>query len=141
MRLCFAALALVLFSCTLSNLTPQSRFSDAAYHVNDAARWGQLDLASQYVALEYKAQFMSRRAEWGERISVAEVDVVFMNIDREHDRATSEINLSWLVDGISLHKCVITQTWRSERGQFRLIEEKLKKGDPGLFAGATSQAP
>jgi len=125
--------ALALASCTLSNLTPQSRFSDAAYRVNDTARWGQLDLASEYVDASYKSRFLSRRREWGERISVAEVDVVFMNIDREHDRATSEVNLSWLVDGISLYKSVITQTWKSERGQFRLLDEKLKKGDPGLF--------
>lgn len=128
-------LSCVLFAaCTLSNMTPQARFSDAAYRVNDAARWGQLDLASEYVASSYRTKFLSRRKDWGEGLSVAEVDVVYMRIDKENDRAVSEVNLSWTNDGITLRKSVITQTWKSSRGQFRLLDEQLKKGDPGLFA-------
>lgn len=129
-----ATLLVALASCTLSNMTPQARFSDAAYRVNDTARWGQLDLASEHVAPSYQPRFLERRREWGDRITIAEVDVAFMNLDKENDMALSEIHLSWMSDGISLRKSVITQIWRRERSQFKLVDEKIKKGAPDIFA-------
>ena len=135
------AVSLAWGGCTLSNLTPQQRFSDAAYEVNDAARWGQLDIASEHVAPHYRTRFLELRREWGERISVAEADVVHMHIDREKDRAFSVVNLTWTNDGITVRKSVVSQTWTSQRGKFRLIEETLKSGDPALFAASTPSAP
>lgn len=120
--------------CTLSNLSPQSRFSDATYQVNDAARWGQLDLASEHVAPAYRSLFLARRAEWGERVNIAEVEVVHMHIDRDRDRAYSIVNLSWTNDGITLRKSVLSQVWAMRRGTFRLFEESVKSGDKALFA-------
>jgi hypothetical protein len=120
--------------CTLANLTPQSRFSDATFELNDAARWGQLDIASERVAPEYRARFLARRRGWSEGVSIAEADVVHMRIDREKDRAYSVVNVSWMNDGITLRKSVIAQTWKSDRSHFWLSEETIKSGDPALFA-------
>jgi hypothetical protein len=131
-----AALAVLVLcaGCTLSNLTPQSRFSDATYQVNDASRWGQLDLATAHVAPAYRPLFLARRAEWGERINIAEIEVVHMHIDRDRDQAFSIVNLSWTNDGITLRKSVLSQVWAMRRGTFRLTEETVKSGDEALFA-------
>lgn len=131
---CLSALVLCA-SCTLSNLTPQARFSDATFLVNDSSRWGQLDVASSQVAPSYRARFLARREGWGERISIAEADVVHMHIDREKDEAYSVVNVTWTSDNITVRKSVISQVWSSRRGQFRLQDETLKSGDPGLFQG------
>jgi hypothetical protein len=133
---CRSLMALALCaSCTLSNLTPQARFSDATFLVNDSSRWGQLDVAISQVAPSYQTRFLARREGWGERISIAEADIVHMHIDREKDEAYSVVNVVWTSDNITVRKSVISQVWSSRRGQFRLKDETLKSGDPALFQG------
>lgn len=127
--------------CTLSNLTPQARFSESVYTLNDAARWGQVDLAARSVSPKYKPRFEARRVAWGEGVSVAEVELLYQALAEDKESAVSEVSISWTdASGVNLHKSVLTQTWANEHGNFRLVDEKLKKGDPGLFA-ADSTTP
>lgn len=133
-RAALSALGLV-WACTLSNLSPAARFSEAAYRLNDAARWGQVELATAHVAPRYKPTFLARRREWGERISIAEVELLHLHLSDDKDSAVSELSLSWYDPaGMSLRKSFITQRWASERGQFRLVDEAVNKGDPAIFA-------
>lgn len=130
----FAFLLCLLAGCTLGSLTPRARFQESAYTVNDASRWGQVDLASSFVTPGYKERFQERRRDWGERINVAEVEVLQMQLAADKDTGVSEVSLSWYDAGMTLHKSFVTQRWENARGTFRLADEVVRKGDPGVFA-------
>lgn len=130
-----ALLSLLLSAgCTLSNLTPQARFQESVYTLNDAARWGQVDLAAHNVSPKYKPKFEERRKDWGESINIAEVELLYQALAEDKESAVSEISLSWTdASGVMLHKSFLTQTWANEHGSFKLVDERIKKGDPGVF--------
>jgi hypothetical protein len=131
-------LALGLSACTLANMTPQARFSDAANTLNDASRWGQVDLALLHVSPRYVERFTDRHREWGEALSIAEVDLVRMQIAPDRKTATSEISLSWFDDGgVMIRTSTITQKWETEGGKFKLVDEAVRRGDPRVFSEPT----
>ena len=133
--------ALVLGSCTLGNLSSQSRFSDSAYELNDAARWGEVDTASRHVAESYRPRFLARRRAWGEQVSIAEVELSQLKLGSDKKRATSEVTLSWYdASGMTIRKSSITQRWESQRGDYRLVDEVIARGDQSLFADEASSA-
>jgi len=128
-------MSLTFSGCTLANMTPQARFSDAAYTLNDASRWGQVDLALQHVSPRYRNVFTARHREWGEKLSIADVDLVRMQVSEDRKSATSEISLNWFNDGgVMVKSSVISQRWETENGKFKLVDEKIRRGDPGVFA-------
>jgi hypothetical protein len=128
---------LAVSSCTLANMTPTARFQDAAYTLNDAARWGQVDIAAQYVSPKYLESFVSRHRTWGEDISIADVELVRMQLAEDRQSASSLITLNWYdTHGVTLRSSTIAQRWEAEKGNFRLVEEKLSGGDPRIFAEA-----
>lgn len=127
--------ALVLGGCTLANLTPQARFSESAYSLNDAARWGQVDQAVYHVSPKYLERFTSRHREWGASVNIAEVDLVRMQLAEDRKSAVSEIKLSWFdAGGVTLRSSTVTQKWETEEGKFKLVDEAVRGGDPRVFA-------
>lgn len=121
--------------CTLSNMTPQARFQDAAHTLNDAARWGQVDIASRYVAASYMDSFLSRHRNWGEQISISDADLVRLKLAEDRGKAMSEVSVDWYdTHGIDTRRTVVTQQWESHRGSYVLIGEVVRSGDPRLFA-------
>ena len=137
----FCASGLVLAGCTLGSLSSQSRFSDSAYELNDAARWGEVDTASRHVADSYRPRFLARRRAWGEQVSIAEVELSQLKLGSDKKRATSEVTLSWYdAAGMTIRKSSVTQRWESQRGDYRLVDEVIARGDQGLFAEDASSA-
>lgn len=130
-----ALLPLCLAGCTLTNLTPQARFQESAYTLNDAARWGNVDLAMRHVSPKYLARFAERHQAWGETISIAEVDVTRMKIADDKQSAMSEISLSWFDEGgVTIHSSIVQQKWEIVKGKFQLVDEAIRRGDPRVFS-------
>jgi hypothetical protein len=132
----FAVACALCAGCVLSNMTPQSRFQDSAYVVNDAARWGAVDAALRYVAPDYARPFTLRHREWGRQFSIGEIDMVRLTLDKGRKSATSQVEVSWYdTHGMSLRSSVIEQKWQTTRGgDFQLVSEAIVSGDPTLFA-------
>ena len=127
-------LALSVSGCTLANLTPTARFQDAAYTLNDASRWSNVDLAMQHVSPSYASRFVERHSQWGESISIAEVDLVRLQVAPDKKSAVSEITLTWYSDGgVMVRTSSITQKWDAEKGKFKLVDEAIRRGDPAVF--------
>ncbi len=119
----------------MANMTPTSRFQDAAHTLNDSARWGQVDTATKYVAPAYLETFVSRHRDWGGPVSIADADLVRMKIADDSKSAMSEVALNWYdTGGVTIRSSVITQQWEAVRGHFRLVDEVVRAGDPRIFA-------
>jgi hypothetical protein len=132
----------LLLGCTLQNLSPQARLQESVYTLNDTTRWNQLEAATRNVSPSYQARFRARRSSWGDSVNVAEVDMVFMQLAEDKESATSEITLSWTdASGVYLHRSSVTQKWANEHGNFRLVDETIKKGDASLFAETPTAEP
>ena len=67
------ATSLLAGGCTLASMTPQARFSESAYMLNDYARWGQVDAAMTHVSPKYMQTFSERHREWGDRVNVIDL--------------------------------------------------------------------
>ncbi len=120
--------------CTLANLTPQARFAESTNTLNDSTRWGRVDAALTQVSPKYVDKFSARHAEWGGTISIADYDIVNMQIAEDRKGAMSEVALSWyMTGGVILHQSTITQRWATEGGKFRLVDEVVRAGDPRVF--------
>ena len=120
--------------CTLANLTPQARFAESTNTLNDSTRWGRVDAALTQVSPKYLDKFVARHAEWGGSISIADFDIVNMQIAEDRKGAMSEVALSWyMTGGVILHQSTITQRWETDHGKFRLVDEVIRTGDPRVF--------
>jgi hypothetical protein len=129
------AVGLCFSGCVLANMTPQARFSEAAHTLNDASRWGQVDLAIEHVSPRYMSRFTDRHREWGDQVGIAEVQVTRLQLSPDHQTATAEVSLSWFSDGgVMIKSSTITQKWETERGKFKLVDEAVRRGDSSVFA-------
>jgi hypothetical protein len=130
---CLCLFVLTATGCTLANLTPQARFAESTHVLNDATRWGRVDMAVEQVSPKYLSRFMTRHREWGHAISIADFDVVRMQVAADRKTATSEVTISWYPsDGVMLRTSTIVQQWEAEHGGFRLVDEAVE-GDPRVF--------
>jgi hypothetical protein len=133
----FALFALVANGCILANLTPQARFQESAHTLAEAARWNHVDMALPLLSSKYSATYLSRHRDWGGAVTIADADLVRMQVAEDRQSATSELTVSWyLSNGITLRQSTISQKWESERGNFRLVDETVRQGDTSLFAAA-----
>jgi hypothetical protein len=142
----FAWIGCVCFAvsgCMLANMTPKARFQDAAYTLNDAARWGQVDTASLYVSPKYLPTYVSRHRLWGDQVSIADADLVRLQMGKQG--GATVVTLAWYdTHGVTLRTTTIAQTWETEHGNYKLVSEKISAGDPSIFAEAeetTNPAP
>jgi hypothetical protein len=102
--------------------------------MNEAARWGRIDLAAQYVGPAYRQRFFSSHSTWGQRIQIADLDVVRLDIDSKKKSATASVAISWYgLDQMTLRQSVVRQRWKLLEGQYILDGEDVVDGEPSLL--------
>ena len=127
-------------ACTLGNLTPQARFSESAHTLTDASRWGHIDMALPHISPKYSETWLARHSTWGSELSIADAELVRMQLAEDKKTAMTEVNVSWFPAGqVTLHQSVITQQWERESGAYRLVSESVRAGDPRVFAEVPPQ--
>src|SRR3954451_14782107 len=106
-----------LSGCTLANLTPTARFQESANVLNDASRWGAVGMALQQVSPKYKDRFLSRHRDWGGGLSIADAELMNMQVADDRKTALSEVTFSWYrQDGVTVHTSVVSQKWEADHG-------------------------
>jgi hypothetical protein len=118
--------------------TPAERVTNAAREVNDAARFGRMDLAMGGTADAARAHFVDRRREWGGEVRV--LDMELAGLDMPHkEQATILIDLQWMRMREGIMKSTrVEQTWSSAEGGWKLVRERRVAGDLGLFGEKVS---
>jgi hypothetical protein len=137
-------LALTVWSGCMGPQSPASRASEAARELNVNSRFGDVAGTATMTSPNVRAQYVSRRAEWGKLERVVDVDLGgFQMTDAEH--ATVIVDFQWTrVDDGTLHNTRVLQEWASTEGPWMLVRERRQSGDIGLFGEAiapTSAAP
>lgn len=133
-RLLCALVGLLAGGCMFQNLSPQNRLNEHVFVLNDAARWGRIDVAIANVDADYRQRYAVRHEHWGEAIQIAEASIVSMQLDEDKEAATSQVKVSWYqTDTLTLHQSTIMQRWKADGQSFLLVDEKIS-GDVALFA-------
>ncbi|MEM9190112.1 MAG: hypothetical protein AAGF12_13090 [Myxococcota bacterium] len=120
--------------CMFQNVSTATRFRDAVDGVNEEARWNRMDLATQRVHPEYRADYALTRYQWGRAIQIADTEVVSLQLGEGEEAATSTVAISWYsLQTMTLHTTVIRQRWEQIGGTFTLREEEVLDGNPRLI--------
>jgi hypothetical protein len=123
----------------LENLSPTARLNDAIQGMNDAARWGRIDLAVQYIEPAYHDRFLKIRRGWNRRIKVADADLVGIQMVPDQDVAVARIAFSWYrLESMTLHHTVVRQVWNEHDDGYLLGSENVVEGDGTLFVPSRS---
>jgi hypothetical protein len=134
MRSLVIALILLSNACLLGGLSPQKKLNDAIRDVNDASRWGRIDLAVQYVEPTYQDTFLKSRYKWGRLFRIADTDLVRVEMNPDKERAVSLMSISWYrLDQMTLHHTIVRQQWKDCDGTYLLTAEDVLEGDALLM--------
>jgi hypothetical protein len=126
---------LLLIGCDFSNLRPTEKLKQSIQEMNEAARWGRIDLAAQFVGPAYRQRFFRAHSTWGQRIQIADLEVVRLDIDSKKKSATASIAISWYgLDQMTLRQTTVRQQWKLLDGQYILDDEDVLEGEPALLA-------
>lgn len=136
MRVIPIIIILLVNSCFLDNISPTRKLNEAIRDMNDASRWGRIDLAVQFVEPTYHSNFLKARHRWGRQFRIADVELVRLDIDSEQDQAIAFMAISWYrLDQMTLHHTVVRQVWNEYDGHYRMSGESVFEGDARLMQG------
>lgn len=122
--------------CLMQNLSPETRMRDAVIELNEGARWGRMDVASGYVAPQFRPAFQASHMRWGRDIQIADTEILGMSpeTDEEGAGAFSRVAVRWYDQStMVLANTVIRQTWQKHKQTFLLTAESIESGHPGLL--------
>ncbi len=121
--------------CLLNNLSPSEKLNDSIRGMNDAARWGRIDIALQYVEPVYRQKFLVSHHGWGRNIEVADSELLRIAMAPDQKTAVALVGISWYsLDNMTLHNTVVKQTWEERDGGFVMASEDVFEGDAKLLA-------
>jgi hypothetical protein len=136
--LCACAL---LAGCLLDNASSGKQLTDAVTEMNKATRWGQLNLAAQMVEPVYRPQFVVNHAQWGQRVQVADSEIVHVEMAEGEDSAIAVITYQWYeTAAMTLHQSTVRQRWSRSGDGYALLSEAIVQGDGRLFGEPTDSA-
>ncbi|MDD9944938.1 MAG: hypothetical protein OXU20_28100 [Myxococcales bacterium] len=139
MRTCLVLVPLLLSAC-MNDAGPRKALADAVHRMNDAARWGRIGTALSLVDSGYQVRFREAHSGWGERLQLADSDVVQVDMTGENT-ATAVVSYSWYNLGtMTLHTTVVQQRWVRTNEAFVLVDEVVVKGDGSLLAPPAPEA-
>jgi hypothetical protein len=125
--------------CTPPSLT--DRLADAAINMNQATRFGRMDIALEHVGPKARDEFAKQHVDWGRTTRIVDVELVGMSM-AEKDKAEVYLTVSWQrVNEGDLRVTHVTQHWANEKGTWLMANEERKAGDAGLLGDRVIEIP
>ena len=129
-----APLALFLAACPGFHQSPGVRLQEAATELNVNTRFGRMEMATESVAPTARDAFMQRRRAWGNDVRVADYELAGVHVKESETEAETFVQVAWYrIDQGDLHNTTLKQSWRSFKGDWKLVDETRKEGDAGLL--------
>lgn len=128
------AISLLLAAGCVAPPGPMERLSNSAYGLNNATRFGRLDVALSHVAAEEQGDFMHRHSKWGRDVRIVDVELEGLRLITPE---TAEVRLavSWhRLDETTMRISNLAQKWTQGKSGWELVEELRAGGSAGLFA-------
>lgn len=144
MRVHWPAIPILLLAVACFPTPPSAsqRLNYAATDLNDAARFGRMDVAADLTSPDEQGEFAKRRLQWGRNVRVVGVQLAGIEMgDKENADVTVEIAWTRMDEG-TLRSTQIRQAWQDQPGAgWVLVKEKRLDGDLGLFGEEVVELP
>ncbi|MBM4376376.1 MAG: hypothetical protein FJ095_14945 [Deltaproteobacteria bacterium] len=132
-RLSLLAFALGSAGCMALPPSSMERLSQSAYDLNTATRFGRMDIAAENVAVEAKSDFGRRHRAWGRELRIVDLELEGVQM-LGSDSAEVNLIVSWhRLDDATIHSSLVAQRWTQTSADWKLVEETIASGPPGLF--------
>jgi hypothetical protein len=130
-----ALTALSLPGCMLASQTPAAKLREQVQSMNEEARWSRMDLAQERATPKYQPAFVAKRAAWGKKVSIGDLEIVQMVMAEDGKSAESIVSMSWYnLSDMTLRSSTVKQSWKAVGLAFSLDNETVIDGDTTLFA-------
>jgi hypothetical protein len=127
------ALFATLGAACIAPPSPVERLTNAAYDLNNATRFGRMDVAVSLVAEHAQGDFVSRHSDWGRSLRVLDVELGGMRL-LTPDTAEVTLSVSWQrYDESTMRTSIVAQKWMRGDEGWQLAAEERAAGSPGLF--------
>ncbi len=112
---------------------PMEKLTNAAYDLNNATRFGRMDIAASFVVGHAREDFLARHRDWGRDTRIVDVELSGLRMVTP-DTAAVSLAVSWHhISSSDMHTSYIAQKWRSTGQGWQLAVEQRSSGAPGLF--------
>lgn len=116
-----------------------ARLAESAYDLNEAARFGRMDIALEHVRDTARDDFSRKHARWGKAVRIVDYEVASVTVRKDGD-ADVTLTINWQrPDETSMRSTELSQRWTDKRGTWWMITEEERGGDPGLLGIAAPQ--
>ena len=127
------AISLLLAAGCVAPPGPMERLSESAYGLNNATRFGRLDVALGHVAAEEQGDFMHRHSRWGRDVRIVDLELEGLRLITP-DTAEVRLAVSWhRLDETTMRVSNLAQKWTQGKSGWELVEELRAGGSVGLF--------
>lgn len=121
-----------LAACGLTPQSPMARVREAAQELALNARFGQNELAMQYVAPDARDTYAAHHRAWGSGVRVADVELGGLKSKGDHDIDVL-VHVTWYrIEQEELLNTSVRQRWHDEGG-WQLVSEERVDGEVGLL--------
>jgi hypothetical protein len=139
------ALALLGLAGCIAPTSGTQKLADTAYDMNNATRFGRMDVALEHVAMKSREQFQREHAGWMRNARIVDIDFNGIQVKKDGDGEVS-VTLTWQrADESTTRTTSLIQRWTETRNVWTMASEEAR-GDDGLLgekekaADATSAA-
>jgi hypothetical protein len=133
------ALALLALAGCFPPTSSTQKLADSAYDMNNATRFGRMDVALEHVAAKSREEFQKHHANWSRITRIVDID--FNGIQVKKD-GTGEVvvTLTWQrADESTTRTTSLVQRWTETRNTWTMLSEE-EKGDEGLLGEKESES-
>ncbi len=133
--------ALCLATLAACNATNRQTFDETAAIFHDDLRWGRITPAEGIVAPSMRAAFNQHHQTWGVVVHVMDIEVESMRTSSSASSARLRVVWTRGTDSTDVRESLVEEAWESTDGAWKLRNEAVIAGDPGLFGTPTANAP
>lgn len=120
--------------------TPRDKAGEAAEELNQAARWGRLDIALRHSSAKDKDAFLHRHARWNNGLRIVDTEMAGLAMN-DPKSATVQVDVSWILDeDTNMRLTRLEQRWENDDGRWEMVSERRIGGALGLFGEKISHA-
>jgi hypothetical protein len=126
------ALALLGLAGCIAPTSGTQKLADTAYDMNNASRFGRMDVALEHVAMKSREQFQKEHAGWMRNARIVDIDFNGIQVKKDGDGEVS-VTLTWQrADESTTRTTTLVQRWTETRNVWTMASEEAK-GDEGLL--------
>lgn len=134
------ALAILGLAGCIAPTSGTQKLADTAYDMNNATRFGRMDVALEHVAMKSRDQFQKEHAGWMRNARIVDIDFNGIQVKANGDGEVV-VTLTWQrADESSTRTTSLVQRWTETRNVWTMASEEAK-GDDGLLGEAPKEAP